>query len=39
LGGDFYDNLTEFAREQQTAAELSVELDKDIIEQPPEVIE
>lgn len=39
LGGDFYDNLTEFSREQQAASELGVELDRDIIEQPPEVTE
>ena len=39
LGGDFYDNLTEFAREQQTAQELNVELDRDIIEEPLEEVE
>ena len=39
LGGDFYDNLSEIAMEQQTARDLNVELDRDIIEQPPEVIE
>jgi lambda family phage portal protein len=39
LGGDFYDNLTELSREQQAAADLSVELDRDIVEAPPEVIE
>jgi len=39
LGGDFYDNLTEFSREQQVAADLNVELDRDIIEEPPEEAE
>jgi len=39
LGGDFYDNLTELAREQQAAVDLSVELDRDIIEPTQEVIE
>jgi capsid protein len=39
LGGDFYDNLSEIAMEQQTARDLSVELDRDIIDQSPEVIE
>ena len=39
LGGDFYDNLSEFSREQQAAGDLNVELDRDIIKEPPEVIE
>ena len=39
LGGDFFDNLTEFSREQQAALELSVELDRDIIDELPEEVE
>jgi len=39
LGGDFFDNLTEFSREQQAAEELSVELDRDIIDELPEEVE
>jgi len=39
LGGDFFDNLTEFSREQQAASELSVELDRDIIDELPEEVE
>jgi lambda family phage portal protein len=39
LGGDFYDNLTELSREQQAAVDLSVELDRDIIDPTQEVIE
>ena len=39
LGGDFYDNLSEFSREQQAAGDLNVELDRDIIKESPEVIE
>lgn len=37
LGGDFYDNMNQIALERQTARELNVELDRDIIDQPPEV--
>jgi len=39
LGGDFFDNLTEFSREQQAAEELNVELDRDIIDELPEEVE
>lgn len=39
LGGDFFDNLTEFSREQQAASELNVELDRDIIDELPEEVE
>ncbi|MEL0151628.1 MAG: phage portal protein [Halieaceae bacterium] len=39
LGGDFYDNLTEFSREQQAATELGVELDRDIIDEKPGLTE
>ncbi len=39
LGGDFFDNLTEFSREQQAAEELKVELDRDIIDELPEEVE
>jgi len=39
LGGDFNDNLTQIAQEQQTAASLNVELDRDITKSPMEVVE
>ena len=39
LGGDFFDNLTEFSREQQAAEELNVALDRDIIDELPEEVE
>lgn len=39
LGGDFFDNLTEFSREQQAAEDLNVELDRDIIDELPEEVE
>ena len=39
LGGDFFDNLTGFSREQQAAEELNVELDRDIIDELPEEVE
>jgi len=39
LGGDFFDNLTEFSREQQAAEALNVELDRDIIDELPEEVE
>ena len=39
LGGDFNDNLTQIAQEQQTAASLNVELDRDITKSPMEAVE
>lgn len=39
LGGDFFDNLTEFSREQQAAERLNVELDRDIVDELPEEVE
>ena len=39
MGGDFYENLSEIAREQQAAEDLNVTLDRDILESEPEELE